>query len=218
VRAFPALRVRRKPSPWEALMAAITEQLIEIERALAIQRRIIARLGRRCPHSGLRDAPPPAVVAAQAPALLASLDLAPKRALALRRCAAEVAAGRIDLASHDVRRLLAIPEIGRWTVEMLGLQGQGRMDLVPAGDVGYLKLVGRLLTGNPKARVPETEVRAFFARYGEWKGLAGEYVRVAAGQGLIPDRVPCPAPRGPGRAAVRPGTPWSAPRPRWAHP
>jgi DNA-3-methyladenine glycosylase II len=218
VRAFPELRVRRKPSPWEALMAAITEQLIEFERAVAIQRRIVARLGRRCPHSGLRDTPPPAVVAAQAPALLVSLDLAPKRSLALRRCAAEVAAGRIDLASHDVSRLLAIPEIGPWTVEMLGLQGQGRMDSLPAGDVGYLKLVGRLLTGNPKARVDVPEVREFFARYGEWQGLAGEYVRRAAAHALIPDRVPGPAPRGRDRAAGRPGTRWSAPRPRWAHP
>ena len=189
VRANPQLRVRRKCHPWEALVAAITEQLIEFERAAAIQRRIIARLGRRCPETALRDAPSPAVIAAQAPALLASLDLAPKRALALRRCAIEVSAGRVDLARHDVRRLLAIPEIGSWTVEMLGLHGQGRMDSLPAGDLGYLKLVGRLQTGNPQARAEEPEVRAFFARYEEWKGLAGEYLRAAASQGLLsPDR------------------------------
>jgi 3-methyladenine DNA glycosylase/8-oxoguanine DNA glycosylase len=218
VRAHPALRVRRKCHPWEALMAAITEQLIEFERAAAIQRRIIARLGGRCARSGLRDAPSPELVAAQAPALLASLDLAPKRALALRRCAAEVAAGRIDLDAHDVRRLLAIPEIGPWTVEMLGLQGQGRMDSLPAGDVGYLKLVGRLLTGNPQARVEEPVVREFFAPYGEWKGLAGEYVRAAAACGLIPDRVPGRARPVRDRAAGRAGTPWSAPRHRSAHP
>ncbi|HWT26088.1 MAG TPA: hypothetical protein VN213_21455, partial [Solirubrobacteraceae bacterium] len=52
VRARPALRVRRAPVPWEALSAAITEQLIEFERAVAIQRRIIAALGRRCPQTG----------------------------------------------------------------------------------------------------------------------------------------------------------------------
>jgi 3-methyladenine DNA glycosylase/8-oxoguanine DNA glycosylase len=218
VRANPELRVRRKCHPWEALQAAITEQLIEFERAAAIQRRIIGRLGRRCPRSGLRDGPSPDRVAAQAPALLASLDLAPKRALALRRCAVEVAAGRIDLYDHDVRRLLAIPEIGAWTVEMLGLQGQGRMDTLPAGDVGYLKLVGRLRTGNPRDRVEEPAVREFFARYGEWKGLAGEYLRVAAAQGLIPDRVPYRARPVAGRAAARPGTPWSSRRLRSAQP
>jgi 3-methyladenine DNA glycosylase/8-oxoguanine DNA glycosylase len=103
----------------------------------------------------------------------------------MRRCAAEVASGRVDLDRHDYRRLLAIPEIGSWTVEMLGLQGQGRMDSLPAGDLGYLKLVGRLQTGNPRARAEEAEVRAFFARYEEWKGLAGEYLRVAAAQGML---------------------------------
>jgi DNA-3-methyladenine glycosylase II len=218
VRANPQLRVRRKCHPWEALVAAITEQLIDFERAVAIQRQLIARLGRRCPHSGLRDAPAVGLVAAQAPAWLTSLDLAPKRALALRRCAEEVAAGRIDLYDHDVRRLLAIPEIGPWTVEMLGLHGQGRMDALPAGDLGYLKLVGRLQTGNPRARVEEDEVRAFFARYGDWQGLAGEYLRVAAAQGLIPDRAPRRARPDRDRAAHPAGTPWSAPRPRLAHP
>jgi 3-methyladenine DNA glycosylase/8-oxoguanine DNA glycosylase len=220
VRANPQLRVRRTCHPWEALVAAITEQLIEFERAVAIQRRLIARLGRRCPDTALRDAPAPARVAAQAPAFLASLDLAPKRALALRRCAIEVASGRADLDAHDYRRLLAIPEIGAWTVEMLGLHGQGRMDSLPAGDLGYLKLVGRLQTGHPQARAEEPEVRAFFARYEEWKGLAGEYLRVAATQGLLTHRAPAPDRVRPhrDRATARPGTPWSAPRLRSAHP
>jgi len=210
VLANPHLRVRRKPWPWEALVAAVTEQLIEFERAVAVQRRLIARVGRRCPHSGLRDAPTPARVAAQAPAWLASLDLAPRRALALRRCARDVAAGRIDLAAHDVRRLLAIPEIGPWTVEMLGLYGQGRMDVVPAGDLGFIKLVGRVLTGNPRARVAEEDVRAFFEPYGEWRGLAGEHLRSAAWRGLIPSS-PLRARPGrtvPGPAAALAGTRW----------
>jgi DNA-3-methyladenine glycosylase II len=200
VRANPWLRVRRRCHPWEALAAAITEQLIEFERAVAIQRRLIARLGRRCAASGLRDAPAPERVAAQAPAWLASLDLAPKRALALRRCARDVAEGRIDLAAHDVRRLRAIPEIGPWTVEMLGLHGHGRFDVIAAGDLGFLKLVGRVRTGDPRARVDEEEARAFFAPYGEWRGLAGEYLRWAAPRSLIP------LPRA--RAARRRGTRW----------
>ena len=85
LRANPGLRVRRAPLPWEALVAAITEQLIEFERAVAIQRRLIAALGRRCPRTGLRDGPPPAAIAALAPARLAAFDLSESRALALRR-------------------------------------------------------------------------------------------------------------------------------------
>jgi 3-methyladenine DNA glycosylase/8-oxoguanine DNA glycosylase len=191
VRSRPELRVRRTPLPWEALSNAITEQLIEFERAVEIQRRMIRALGVRCPETGLRDAAPPATVAGTAPARLAQFDLAPTRALTLRRAAAEVAAGRVDLLAEDPmpgwRRLRRIPGIGAWTLEMLALQGQGRFDHVAAGDLGFLKLVGRITTGHPKARVDVPEVRAFFAPYGEWKGLAGEYLRVAAGHGLLPD-------------------------------
>jgi 3-methyladenine DNA glycosylase/8-oxoguanine DNA glycosylase len=92
----------------------------------------------------------------------------------LIRAAREVAAGRIDLSSDCGRRLRAIPGIGSWTVEMLGLTGQGRLDQLPAGDLAYLKLVGRLRTGgDPRARASEEEVRSVFAPYGEWAGLAG---------------------------------------------
>ena len=80
------------------------EQLIEYERAAAIQRRLVARLGRRCPLTGLADSPPAAVMAAQAPALLESFDLTETRALALVRVAREVASGRVDLSDPDHER------------------------------------------------------------------------------------------------------------------
>ena len=56
-----------------------------------------------------------------------------------------MARGRVDLAGHEPawRRLLAIPNIGAWTIEMLALEGQGRDDQIPALDLAYVKLVGR---------------------------------------------------------------------------
>jgi DNA-3-methyladenine glycosylase II len=209
VRSAPELRVRRAPLPWEALSNAVTEQLIDFERAVAIQRRLIAALGSRCRDTGLRDAPTPAAVAATAPARLAAMDLAPARALTLRRVAAELASGRVDLLAADPmpgwRRLRAIPGVGPWTLEVLALYGQGHHDRVPAGDLGYVKLVGRVTTGNPRARADEPVVREFFERYGAWKGLAGEYLRLAAGRGLLPvNPVPArSADRVPGRRGTR---------------
>jgi DNA-3-methyladenine glycosylase II len=210
LRAAPWVRPWRRPDPWEALYAAVSEQLIEFERAVAIQRRLIARLGDRCAATVLRLPPPARSVAGQSPAWLESLGLGAKFALALRRVAVEVAAGRIDLTAHEPtwRRLLAIRGIGPWTVEMLALQGQGRLDVVPAGDLGYVKIVGRLLTGRPKARADIPEVRAFFDRYDGWRGMAGAYLFFAAGNGLLPDRLPTrPASRAPRPAAGR----WSVP-------
>ena len=180
VRANPHTRVLRRPDPFEALAWAITEQLIEFERAAAIQRRIVFKLGRQCERTGLRDLPAAAKLGATAPALLQSFDLSAGRAAAMRRAAREVATGRADLAGPDHerawRRLRAIPGIGSWTVEMLALYGQGRYDQLPAGDLGYLRIVGRLSSGNPRAMATEDEVRAFFAPYGEWAGLAGVHL------------------------------------------
>jgi 3-methyladenine DNA glycosylase/8-oxoguanine DNA glycosylase len=186
LRRRPWLRVSRRPDPFEALVWAVCEQLIEYERAAAIERRLLASLGRRWvgwdgSDGRLRDLPTPAALAGTAPALLESFDLAASRAIALVRVAREVARGRVDLHSGEHergwRRLRAIPGIGSWTVEMLALHGQGRHDQVPAGDVGLLKLVGRLLSGgDPYARAREHEVREFFAPYEEWAGLAAAHL------------------------------------------
>jgi len=234
VRANPGLRMRRAPVPWETLMSAITEQLIEFDRAVLIQRRLRRALGPSNARSGLTDVPSAAAVARQAPALLESCGLAGKRALAMIRAAREVASGRVDLLAaapdRDVERLaavagdlpalpedagallagdllgarvggtsgtpldrafarlLAIPEIGTWTLEMLATYGLGRLDVIPAGDLGYLQLVGRISTGSPRAYADEAEVRGFFERYAPWAGLAGEYLRLAVGATGMPRR------------------------------
>jgi 3-methyladenine DNA glycosylase/8-oxoguanine DNA glycosylase len=185
VRSNPGLRVAGRPDPFEALVWAICEQLIEYERAAAIQRRLVAALGRRCPDTGLADAPPAAVIAAQAPARLQSFDLTEGRALALIRAAREVAAGRVDLGDPDHergwRRLRRIPGIGNWTLQVLALTGQGRLDQLPAGDLAYLKLVGRLTNDDPRSRATEEDVERFFAPYEPWMGLAGLHALSAAG-------------------------------------
>jgi len=182
LRRRPWLRAGRRPEPFEALAWAICEQLIDYERAAAIERRMVAALGRRwVDGAGLRDLPAVSVLAGTAPARLQSFDLGASRALALVRAAREVARGRVDLHSEEHeqgwRRLRAIPGIGSWTIEMLALHGQGRNDQVPAGDLGLLKLAGRLLSGgDPRAVAEEHQVRELFAPYGEWAGLAAAHL------------------------------------------
>jgi 3-methyladenine DNA glycosylase/8-oxoguanine DNA glycosylase len=179
VRRAPHLRPGRRPEPFEALAWAVCEQLIDTASAGEIQRGLVRRWGRRCPETGLRDAPAASVLAAAAPAELEACGLSASRAIALRRAAREVAAGRADLHAADHERAWArlrrIPGIGSWTVEMLAVRGQGRLDQLPAGDLGLRKLVGRLRTGNPRARVSEEEVREFFAPYAPWGGLAARH-------------------------------------------
>jgi DNA-3-methyladenine glycosylase II len=170
----PHLRPRRRPWPWEALAWAVVKQLIESERAGVIQRRIVGRWGSRLgrDRETLRDMPGPETIAGRAPAELAAMDLSPGRALALRAVAREIAAGRVAPGEPaGDARLLAIPEIGPWTVQCLGLFGRGDPDSLPAGDLIYLKLVGRLTRIGRRATVEEVE--ELYAPYAPFRGLAG---------------------------------------------
>ena len=185
IRRRPSYRPRRRPWPWEALAAAIVGQLIEAERAVTIERRIVGRWGPRLGEGrgALRDVPAAATIAGRAPAELAAMDLAPVRAAALRRVAGEVAAGRcrIDSAAAD-RRLLAISQIGPWTVQCLALFGRGDLDSLPAGDLAYIKLVGRLAGLGRRATIAEVE--EFYAPYEPYRGLVGSLTLAGLGHAV----------------------------------
>jgi DNA-3-methyladenine glycosylase II len=175
IRRFPDVRPRRRPWPWEALAWAVTKQLIDSPRAAAIQRRIVRRWGPRIGsgRATLGDVPAAAVIAGRAPAELQAADLSAGRAVALRRVAHEVAVGGcpIEQPSADLR-LQRVAGIGPWTVQCLGLFGRGDPDSLPAGDLGYIKLIGRLAGEGRRATVEEVE--RFYAPYAPFRGLAGE--------------------------------------------
>jgi 3-methyladenine DNA glycosylase/8-oxoguanine DNA glycosylase len=174
IRRRPDFRPSGRPWPWEALAAAVVGQLIEAQRAALIERRIAGRWGPRLGdgRTALRDVPGPEAIAGRAPAELESMELVGKRAMALRLLARDVAAGRcrIEDASGD-EALLARPQIGPWTVQCLGLFGRNDLDSLPAGDLGYIKLVGRLNGRGRRATVPEVE--EFYAPYEPYRGLVG---------------------------------------------
>lgn len=174
IRRMPGFRPKGRPWPWEALAAAVVGQLIEARQAALIERRIAGRWGMRLGEgrAALRDVPGPTEIAGRAPAEIESMELVGKRAVALRRLAAEVASGRCRIESPAAdRRLLAMPQIGPWTVQCLGLFGRNELDSLPAGDLGYIKLVGRLNGGGRRATIPEVE--EFYAPYEPYRGLVG---------------------------------------------
>jgi 3-methyladenine DNA glycosylase/8-oxoguanine DNA glycosylase len=188
-------RPLRRPDPWEALAWAVTEQLIAYRDAAAIQRRMIRRWGLSVIDHGdtLRSVPSPRAVASLAPAELQACGLAARRSLALIRVAREVAAGRVDPADPSGDdRLLAIPEVGPWTVSCLAFRGRGEPDALLAGDLGHVKLVGMLSGLGRLAEVEEVE--RFYEPYAPYRGLAGEYLLAHRGAVL----------RGPGnRSTIR---------------
>jgi 3-methyladenine DNA glycosylase/8-oxoguanine DNA glycosylase len=174
IRRRPDFRPSRRLWPWEALAAAVCGQLIEASRAATIERRLVGRWGARLGpgRTALHDVPQAKLIAGRAPAELQSMDLSGGRSVALRRLALDVARGRSDVADPaDDARLLAVPEIGPWTVQCLALFGRGEEDSLPAGDLGYIKLVGHLAGLGRRATVAEVE--EFYAPYEPYRGLVG---------------------------------------------
>jgi 3-methyladenine DNA glycosylase/8-oxoguanine DNA glycosylase len=174
IRRMPWFRPKGRPWPWEALAAAVVGQLIEAEQAALIERRIVGRWGSRLGDGpgAQRDVPGPGAIAGRAPVELEQMDLVGKRAIALRRLARDVAAGRCRIGSPaGNRRLLAMPQIGPWTVQCLGLFGRNELDSLPAGDLAYVKLVGRLEGDGRRATVAEVE--EFYAPFEPYRGLVG---------------------------------------------
>jgi len=176
IRRKPWIRPHRRPEPFEALAWAITEQLIEAEHAWRIQRSLTWRFGRRSACGQFRDAPAAAALAGRSQPELQACDLSAGRSLAMIRASREVAAARADLTQHEPawKRLGTINGIGAWTLEKLAFHGQGRDDQLPAGDLAYLKLVGRIAGLDRRATVDE--VREFFAPYQPYAALAGLYM------------------------------------------
>ena len=75
-----------------------------------------------------------------------------------------------------MRSLTRFTGIGTWTAEITALHGVGDFSVVPAGDLNYMKAVGRRISGgDPKAVASEAEVRAFFEPYAPWGGLAAAH-------------------------------------------
>ena len=166
--------------PFEALAWAITEQLIETTRAFAIQRRLTYRYGRAKRVRHVPRRPDAAALAARAPSELAALDLAAKRATGDDQGVARgrPRPGRPGPARAGLEAAAAIPNIGSWTIDCLAFHGQGRDDMLPAGDLAYVKLVGRLARlGPPRDRGRGARVLRALR---EWAGLAGTYMLRAA--------------------------------------
>lgn len=147
-------------------------------------RREVPAQDRRHACGRLFTVPAAGVIAGVAPAELQACDLSAKRAVAMIRVAKEVSRGRTDLKNaSDDRRLLAIPEIGPWTVACLALRGRGDPDALLAGDLGHIKLVGALTGLGRPAEIDEVE--RFYEPYAPYRGLAGDFLLAHRGEVVL---------------------------------
>jgi 3-methyladenine DNA glycosylase/8-oxoguanine DNA glycosylase len=171
------LRPLRTATVAHALLRAVAGQLITMQEARQIERRIVRRTGTPPTSEALARFSPPE---------LQRLGLATRRATALVRMCRTLDLERLRELPGDgvAERLLRERGIGPWSVGVVFLEGLGRYDRGIARDLGLINLLSAI-----EGRwVEAEETDALLARYGEWQGLASVYLLAGWGRGLVPVR------------------------------
>jgi len=173
VQRLRGMRPRRKATVTHAVIRAISGQLIQASKALAIERAII--------RAGGEDPPTRESLAQLSPARLTACGLAASRAATLTRLARSLGLDGLRARPDALERLGRERGVGPWTVGVIALQGLGRYDAGLVDDLGLVKLLASL-----RRRWPEPgETAELLAPYGQWQGLASMFLLQGFKRGLV---------------------------------
>ncbi|HEU4326430.1 MAG TPA: AlkA N-terminal domain-containing protein [Roseiflexaceae bacterium] len=174
------LRAPRSPL-WETLCFVIAGQQISVPFAYQLKQRLVMRYGTAFEAGGrpLYRFPAPTVLAEADPDELRGMQFSGSKARFISGLAQQIVAGKLDLeriaalpTPEATAELIRFHGIGRWTAEFLLMRALGRADALPANDAGVRQGVAALYG----QRLPEAELRAFGARWGQWGGVVGLYL------------------------------------------
>jgi DNA-3-methyladenine glycosylase II len=173
------LKPIRPTEIFQMMVIAVSEQQVSMAAARSIRERILRTFGASI--RGLTAFPRPEDLASRDVGELRAWGLSASKAEYMLLHAKAMADGEIDATAWEdmtdeelVRSLCELPGIGRWTAEYIALRGLGKMDVVPASDLGVRKAVGAYLAGG---NVPsEAEVRDMLRPFSPWRGLAAFYL------------------------------------------
>ena len=134
------LKLRKRCSPFQALVRAVAHQQLNGTAASTILKRFVALYPRRA-------FPTPEDVLATPDEKLRGAGLSRAKVAAIKDIAAKTVEGVVPPArtigrmpdAEILERLTAIRGVGPWTVEMLLIFTLGRLDVLPATDFGVRK-------------------------------------------------------------------------------
>ena len=148
VKHFWGMRIPQAVTVYETLISAILEQQINLAFAHKVKQALIATCGRQVQFRGQRynAFPEPAVLAGVTPAELRHLQISGPKARYIIGISRAVLDGSLDLEGlrtlepeQAYARLREHQGVGPWTAQYVGLRALGRLDCLPASDVGLQK-------------------------------------------------------------------------------
>ncbi|MDD1780839.1 3-methyladenine DNA glycosylase 2 [Enterovibrio sp. ZSDZ35] len=172
------LRIPQTSSPFEAIVWAITGQLISVEAAVSIRRRLIETAGVKH-NSGLWCQPCPSSLAALPISEYRRCGYSNAKAQTIQLVAQQVASGELTLApdvpAKEIEKtLLAIKGVGPWTVSYTLLRGFGWLDGSLHGDVAVRKSLQRLI--GSEEPLSQKETQEWLAQFSPWKALVAAHL------------------------------------------
>jgi len=182
-RELAGLRPIAPPTIFEALVVAITEQQISLDAAVAIRSRLIEKYGDVARFDGrsFYAFPTAMSLATAKPKQLKAVGLSRSKALYIGELARRVENGELDLESLRKRadetvvaELTKIRGVGPWTAEYALIRGMGRVNSLPADDLGIQHAVSQAYFKGK--RIGSKEVRRVLGKFAPYGGIAAFYL------------------------------------------
>ncbi|WP_407330358.1 DNA-3-methyladenine glycosylase family protein [Enterovibrio sp. 27052020O] len=172
------LRIPQTTTPFEAITWAITGQLISVEAAVSIRRRLIESTG-QAHSSGIWCSPDARTLANTEIETYRRCGFSNSKATTIQRVAQMLVNSELDLSltadPHTVSRdLLAIKGVGPWTVSYTLLRGFSWLDGSLHGDVAVRRNLQRLLNSEEKPSEKETQV--WLNAFSPWRALVAAHL------------------------------------------
>ncbi len=187
IKRHRGLKPMRPPSLFQMMVTAVTEQQISLTAACRIRERLVERFGEKVLD---QTAFPEPTVLAEAPIEgLMECGLSRQKSEYIKALSLRVADGSLKMekmkkmSSPDVHRFITnLRGFGRWSADYILLRGLGRLDAVPADDLGVRTIVGKYLGSGTRMKAEEVEnaLRVFRP----FRGLAVFYLMAAQRSGI----------------------------------
>jgi DNA-3-methyladenine glycosylase II len=177
------LRPVSPPTIFEALVIAITEQQISLDAAVAIRSRLIEKYGEIVEFEGrsFYAFPTPAVLAKAKASEMMAVGLSKNKALYINEFSKKVARKELDL--EGLRKtddetanaeLTKIRGVGPWTAQYTLIRGMGRVNSLPADDLGIQRAISEAYFKG--RRIDSNEVRRVLGKFSPFSGIAAFYL------------------------------------------
>jgi DNA-3-methyladenine glycosylase II len=182
-RRLRGLRPVSPPTIFEALVIAITEQQILLDAAVAIRSRLIERFGEVVEFEGrsFYAFPTPSVLAKAKLNQMMAVGLSRNKALYINELSKRVAGKELDLEGlrkmddeTAIAELTKIKGVGPWTAEYTLIRGMGRVNSLPADDLGIQHAISEAYFKGK--RTSSKEVRRVLSKFFPFSGIAAFYL------------------------------------------